>query len=127
MRRCWPPRAIVVVTAHWETDWPTLSANPAPPMIYDFGGFPEALYRISYAARGEAEVATHAMSLLRDAGMTASVDEARVFDHGTCVPMMHLFPDANVPIVQLSVQPSRGTAHHVEVGRALAPLRDEGW
>lgn len=119
------PRAIVIATAHWETDQPMLSANPVPPMIYDFGGFPDALYKIRYGAPGAPEVAAQAAAMLNAAGLKAQIDPARGLDHGTWVPLKHMFPAADVPVVQLSVQPARGTAHALQVGRALAALRED--
>jgi 4,5-DOPA dioxygenase extradiol len=120
------PRAVLMVTAHWTTNLPMLSGNAAPPMIYDFGGFPDALYRLKYAAPGAPEIALRARELLAQAGIAASVDGCRGFDHGTWVPLMKLYPAHDVPVVQLSVQPSLDTRHHVKTGRALAALRDEG-
>jgi 4,5-DOPA dioxygenase extradiol len=119
-------RAVLCVTAHWETSMPMLSAAAQPPMIYDFGGFPEALYRIVYAAPGDPAVAQEAQALIAAAGIPSRTDPVRGFDHGTWVPMRAMFPDARVPIVQLSVQPGLGTAHHVAVGRALQSLREKG-
>jgi len=120
------PSAVLMVTAHWETSVPTLSGNPNPPMIYDFGGFPESLYQIRYPAQGEPAVAAQAAALLEAAGIKAAIDAVRGLDHGTWVPLLKLFPDADIPIVQLSVQPSQNPAHHLAVGRALRPLRDGG-
>lgn len=120
------PKAVLMVTAHWETNLPMLSGNASPSMIYDFGGFPDALYKIQYAAPGESDVAARAQALLKDAGFTAGVDGCRGFDHGTWVPLLKMYPDADVPIVQLSVQTAMNPRHHFEVGRALAPLTKEG-
>ena len=120
------PKAVLMVTAHWETNLPMLSGNARPSMIYDFGGFPDALYKIQYAAPGEPGVAARAQSLLKDAGFTAGVDGCRGFDHGTWVPLLKMYPDADVPVVQLSVQTALNPHHHFEVGRALAPLTREG-
>ena len=119
-------RAVIVVTAHWETERPMLSAHANPPMIYDFSGFPEPLYRIRYAAPGAPDVAQAARTCLAAAGIEAALDGCRGFDHGTWVPMRLVFADAKRPIVQLSVQPSRDPAHHLAVGRALAPLCADG-
>jgi 4,5-DOPA dioxygenase extradiol len=120
------PGAVLMVTAHWETQLPMLSGNDAPSMIYDFGGFPHALYKIRYNAPGDPALARHAQALLKAAGITAGIDGCRGFDHGTWVPLLRLYPDADVPIVQLSVQPSTSPQRHLEIGRTLAPLRDEG-
>ncbi len=120
------PRTLLVVTAHWETNLPMFSGSAKPAMIYDFGGFPEALYKIDYPALGAPEVAARAASLLKTAGITAAVDGCRGLDHGTWVPLLRMFPNADVPVVQLSVQPSLGAAHAYRVGEALSSLRDEG-
>lgn len=120
------PTAVLMVTAHWETNLPMLSGNPKPSMIYDFGGFPEALYQINYPAPGAPDVATKAQALLIDAGFTAGIDGCRGFDHGTWVPLLKMYPDADVPIVQLSVQTAMSPHHHHAVGRALAPLANDG-
>lgn len=120
------PKALLVATAHWETNLPMLSGNARPSMIYDFGGFPDPLYKIRYDAPGEPDLAARAHTLLKEAGLTAAIDGCRGFDHGTWVPLLRMFPDADVPVVQLSVQPSLGARHHYRVGQALAPLREEG-
>jgi 4,5-DOPA dioxygenase extradiol len=120
------PKAVLMVTAHWETNLPMLSGNLKPAMIYDFGGFPEALYKINYPAPGAPEIAAKAQALLKAAGFTAGIDGCRGFDHGTWVPLLKMYPDADVPVVQLSVQTMMHPRHHVEVGRALAPLSNEG-
>jgi len=119
------PTAVLMVTAHWETNLPMLSGNERPAMIYDFGGFPDALYHIKYSAPGAPAVAGQALALLKLAGITAAIDDRRGFDHGTWVPLLKMYPEADVPIVQLSVQPSLGPAHHYRVGRALAALREQ--
>ena len=121
-----PPKAVLIATAHWETNLPMLSGSEAPEMIYDFGGFPEALYQINYPAPGAPDIAQRGLALLKEAGLTAAIDGKRGLDHGAWVPLRKLFPDANVPVVQLSVQPALGPRHHYELGRALRPLRDEG-
>ena len=120
------PRAIVCVSAHWEARQPTLSAAPKPATIHDFYGFPEALYRIRYPAPGDPALSARVRSLLTGAGIGAALDEHRGLDHGAWVPLSLAYPAADVPVLQLSVQSSLGAAHHVALGRALAPLRDEG-
>ncbi len=120
------PRVIIVITAHWETNLPMLSGNAKPNMIYDFGGFPDALYQISYPAPGAPDTAALAVARLKAADITAAIDGCRGFDHGTWVPLARMFPNADIPVVQLSVQPTLGVAHAYRVGAALAALRDEG-
>jgi 4,5-DOPA dioxygenase extradiol len=120
------PRAVLMVSAHWETSVPMLTGNPKPETIHDFGGFPPELYKLRYPAPGAPELATQAVSLLKDADITAGVDGCRGLDHGAWVPLRFIYPDADVPVAQLSVQPGLGTARHVELGRALAPLADDG-
>ncbi len=116
------PRAVLIVSAHWETSVPMLTGNPQPATIHDFGGFPAELYQLRYAAPGAPELAAQAVALLKAADITAGVDGCRGLDHGAWVPLRWMYPDADVPVVQLSVQPERGTAHHLRLGGALAPL-----
>lgn len=120
------PAAVLVVTAHWETPVFTVQGNPTPPMLYDYGGFPPETYEIQYPAPGDPALADRVTRLLTDAGIANARDDARGFDHGTFVPMYVMFPEANVPIVQLSILRSFDPDQHLAAGRALAPLRDEG-
>ena len=120
------PKAILVATAHFESEAPLLSADEKPQMIYDFGGFPKPLFEIVYPAPGAPELALRATQLLRDTGYKAHAVVNRGFDHGTWVPLSLMYPGADIPVVQISVQPELGSAHHVDLGRALAPLREEG-
>ncbi|SBV96661.1 4,5-DOPA dioxygenase extradiol-like protein [uncultured Alphaproteobacteria bacterium] len=120
------PAAIAVVTAHWETDRPAVGGAAAPRTIHDFGGFPEALYRIRYAAPGAPELAQRIAQNLHDAGLDAAVDPARGLDHGVWVPLSLLFPAAEIPVVPISVQPHLGPDHAVRIGQALAALRNQG-
>jgi 4,5-DOPA dioxygenase extradiol len=120
------PRAVLIASAHWETAVPMLTGNAKPETIHDFGGFPDELYRIRYAAPGAPDLAAEAVSLLKTAGITAGVNGCRGLDHGAWVPLSWMYPDANLPVVQLSLQPELGPGRHVELGRALAPLADDG-
>jgi 4,5-DOPA dioxygenase extradiol len=119
------PRAAVVATAHWVTPAPSVSAAQAPETIYDFGGFEPELYEMKYPAPGAPDIARGVAEKLASHGLDVSVDATRGYDHGVWVPLMLLWPDADVPVVPLSVQPRAGAAHHLAVGRALAGLADE--
>jgi len=120
------PRAVLIASAHWETALPMLTGAEKLETIHDFGGFPDELYRIRYDAPGAPELAHEAAALLREAGMTPSVNACRGIDHGAWVPLKWMYPARDVPVVQLSVQPHLGTAHHLALGRALAPLAERG-
>ena len=120
------PRAVLIASAHWETSVPMLTGSPRPETIHDFGGFPEELYALRYAVRGAPELAASAVDLLKKAGIAAGVDGCRGLDHGAWVPLRWMYPRADVPVVQLSLQPALGAAHHLRLGRALAPLADDG-
>ena len=120
------PRAILAVSGHWETAEFTVQTHPNPPMLYDYGGFPEFTYHVQYPAPGAPEVAARVAELLDAAGMPTHADPRRGFDHGVFAPMVVAYPDADVPIVQLSIKRSFDPAEHLAAGRALAPLRDEG-
>jgi 4,5-DOPA dioxygenase extradiol len=120
------PRAVLLASAHWETSLPTLTGNAKPETIHDFGGFPDALFQVRYPAPGAPELATEAAALLKGAGITAGINGCRGLDHGAWVPLRWMYPDADVPVVELSLQPEMGTARHVELGRALAPLSENG-
>ena len=125
-RRLGKPRAILISSAHWEADSPTLGGTAKPQTIHDFYNFPEPLYRLRYPAPGAPEVAQRAQGLLKDAGIRASIDGSRGLDHGAWTPLLYAYPDADVPVVQISVQPALGPRHHVQLGNALRPLTEEG-
>jgi len=121
-----PPKALLVVSAHWEEDVPSVMTSPAPPMLFDYYGFPEASYQLSWPAPGSPGLAARARGLLDEAGIPNGEDASRGFDHGTFVPLMLTYPKAEVPAIQLSLRRGLDPAQHIEIGRALQPLRDEG-
>ncbi len=120
------PKAILVASAHWETERPAVSGATRPDTIHDFGGFPPEFYRVTYPAPGAPDLATRVAGLLGEAGMHADIDTRQGLDHGSWVPLRLMYPDADVPVAQLALQHHLGTGHHLRLGRALAPLRDEG-
>ena len=120
------PKAILVISAHWETPTFRLTGGEHPPLIYDYYGFPEHTYRLQYPAPGAPALAHRAAALLRDAGLPADEDAERGFDHGVFIPFMLVDPAAAIPVVQLSLRAGLDPAVHLAAGRALAPLRDEG-
>ena len=121
-----PPRAILVISAHWEARQPTASLSGAPETIHDFSGFAPQLKRMQYPAPGAPALAERAVALLRDAGIAAELHPNRGLDHGSWVPLSVLYPKATVPVTQLSLIHNGSVAQHVALGEALAPLRDEG-
>ena len=120
------PSAVLLISAHWQTSVPTLTSGARPQLIYDYGGFPPESYQYTYAASGDGALAKRAASLLQTAGITARLDESRGWDHGVFVPMMLMWPKADVPIVCLSLLNEPDPAKHFELGRVLRPLREEG-
>jgi len=120
------PEAILVMSAHWETDASATSAALKPETIHDFHGFPEELYRMRYPAPGAPDLAREAVSLLHDVGLSAKTAADRGLDHGAWVPLMLMYPDADIPVTQLAVQTRLGPTHHLRLGEALRPLRDQG-
>jgi aromatic ring-opening dioxygenase catalytic subunit (LigB family) len=120
------PKAVVVISGHWESDAFSATGHPHPPLIYDYYGFPEHTYRIQYPAPGAPELAREIAELLTQHGISARTDPARGFDHGVFIPFKVIYPDAAVPLVQLSLKAGLDPAAHIELGRALAPLRRQG-
>ena len=120
------PEAILVITAHWEEEVATVSSSPAPGMFYDYYGFPPESYKFQYPASGSPELANTIASLLAAAGVESRLDPHRDFDHGTFVPLMLMYPQADIPVVQLSLLKNLNPAAHIALGAALAPLREQG-
>jgi len=120
------PKAILIASAHWETDIPAVTGAAKPETIHDFYGFPKPLYEIQYPAPGSPEVASKALQLLKKRNFKAAEDPSRGLDHGAWSPLLYMYPKADVPVVQVAVQTPLGPRHHVELGRALAPLAQEG-
>ncbi len=120
------PRAVLMISAHWEEPEFTLMAHPNPPMLYDYSNFPENTYRVQYPAPGSPQLARRVRGLLEAAGMLARLDTQRGFDHGTFVPIAVMYPQADVPVLQLSLKAGLDPEQHLAAGRALALLRSEG-
>ena len=120
------PKAIIVVSAHWETRGFTFGAAARPTMIYDYSGFPPHTYQLNYPIAGAPALAARAAALLRSKGLEASIDEARGIDHGLFIPMMLSFPEADILMIEMSVEKTYDPQLHLDAGKALAPLRSEG-
>jgi aromatic ring-opening dioxygenase catalytic subunit (LigB family) len=120
------PKALLVISAHWEAGEPTVMTAARPPMLYDYYNFPPESYRITWPAPGSPALAQRVRDLLGAAGIASATDPERGFDHGTFIPLKVAFPDANIPTVQLSLRADLDPEAHLAIGRALAPLRDEG-
>ena len=120
------PKAVLVITGHWEADEFTVSTSAHPPMVYDYYGFPEHTYHLKYPAPGEPGLAAEVKALLERAGIECREDGNQGFDHGTFVPLGLMYPNADMPIVLLSIKSTYDPAEHVRVGQAIASLRDEG-
>jgi 4,5-DOPA dioxygenase extradiol len=119
------PSAILVASAHWETRVPTLNAVARNETIHDFYGFPPALFAMRYEPPGAPALAETAAKLLSAAGLQSAIDPARGLDHGTWVPLSLMYPEAAIPVLQVSIQSELDPAHHLRLGRALAPLREQ--
>jgi 4,5-DOPA dioxygenase extradiol len=124
-RRLPRPHAILIASAHWETNLPMLTGSEKPETIHDFTNFPQPLYRLRYPAPGAPEVARRAQALLKDAGFTAGIDGCRGLDHGAWSPLLYMYPEADIPVVQISIQPGLGPRHHVKLGSAITKLSEE--
>lgn len=120
------PEAVLMISAHFEAPVPTVTSAGRPETIHDFGGFPRALYELTYPAPGSPALAESVAGLLEAAGWTVRGDPERGLDHGAWVPLMLMYPAAEVPVVQLSIDSRRGAAYHYQLGELLRPLRDQG-
>jgi aromatic ring-opening dioxygenase catalytic subunit (LigB family) len=120
------PRAVLVISGHWERDEFTVGSSVRPPLIYDYSGFPRHTYELKYDAPGSPALAQRVRELLAEAGIPARLDAERGFDHGVFIPFKLIYPNADVPIVQLSLRAALDPAAHIRVGEALAKLRNEG-
>jgi 4,5-DOPA dioxygenase extradiol len=120
------PRAILMLSAHFEAPTATVTTSPAPETIYDFGGFPEELYQLKYPAPGDPGLANRVGALLKAHGIPARTNPGRGLDHGAWVPLSLMYPKADVPVVQLSLDSRKGTEYHFRLGDLLRPLRHEG-
>jgi aromatic ring-opening dioxygenase catalytic subunit (LigB family) len=120
------PRAILVVSGHWETPGLTLTGSVAPPLVYDYYGFPPDTYQLRYPAPGDPALAGEVAALLKEQGFEAGLDPARGLDHGVFVPLKVVYPEASIPVVELSLDARLDPAYHLAVGRALRGLRERG-
>lgn len=120
------PKAVLVVSGHWEAPAFTVQASPRPSMVYDYTGFPAHTYQVTYPAPGAPALAARVEALLEAAGIPAASDDRRGYDHGTFAPLVAMYPEADVPVLQLSLKAGYDPAAHLAAGRALAPLRAEG-
>ncbi len=120
------PKAVLVISGHWEAYRPTLNVAEKPLLLFDYYGFPEHTYRLKYPVPGAPQLAPRVRELLEEAGFETDVDAKRGLDHGVFVPFMLIYPKADVPVLQLSLQQGLDARLHLDMGRALAPLRDQG-
>jgi aromatic ring-opening dioxygenase catalytic subunit (LigB family) len=121
-----PPRALLIVSGHWEEARPTVMTSSRPPILYDYYGFPPESYTITWPAPGAPWLAARVRELLSERGIASSEDPNRGYDHGTFIPLKLTYPDAEIPTLQLSLVEGLDPEEHLALGRALAPLRDEG-
>ncbi len=120
------PKAILMISGHWEQDDFAVMGAAHPPMVYDYGGFPDFTYQIKYSAPGAPAIAARVVELLKAAGLPTHLDTSQGFDHGVFAPMQIMYPNADMPLFEVSLKHKYDPAAHFALGRALAPLRDEG-
>ncbi|MCJ8324772.1 MAG: dioxygenase [Rhizobiales bacterium] len=120
------PKAILMISGHWEADIPTIQTGLAPPMLFDYHGFPPHTYELKFPAAGAPDLATRVADLLQQNGIKTTTDAQHGYDHGTFVPLLVALPNADIPVVQLSIYSHMDAKAHIELGQALEPLRDEG-
>jgi aromatic ring-opening dioxygenase catalytic subunit (LigB family) len=120
------PTSVLLISAHWEADSFTVSGSSDPALLFDYSGFPAHTYQLQYAAPGNPALARTVQEMLLSNGISCCMDAERGLDHGAFVPLKLVFPDADIPVVQLSLKRSLDAAEHLAVGRALAPLRTQG-
>jgi aromatic ring-opening dioxygenase catalytic subunit (LigB family) len=120
------PNAVLVISGHWENPVPTVNVSAKPGLLFDYYGFPDHTYRLKYPAAGAPQLAERVRRLLADAGFESDAESKRGLDHGVFIPFLLIYPNADVPILQLSLQASLDPGLHLALGRALAPLRDQG-
>lgn len=120
------PKAILIISGHWEEDQVTVQSNPAPGMIFDYSGFPPSTYELKFPAKGSPELASRVSDLLDENNIANTKDTTRGFDHGVFIPLLVAMPNADIPVVALSLRTDMDAGKHIEIGKALQPLRDEG-
>ena len=120
------PKAVLVISGHWEAERPTVNTGGRPPLLFDYYGFPEHTYRLTYPVPGSPQVARRVREVLAAAEIASDEDPERGLDHGVFIPFKLIYPDADIPMVQLSLNRSLDAGTHLNIGRALIPLRDEG-
>ena len=121
-----PPRAVLVVSAHWQEPVPTVLSGQQPPILYDYAGFPTESYELTWPAPGAPSLAVRVCELLDEKGVATQANPDRGFDHGTFIPLKLTYPKADIPTTQVSLKRGLDPEEHLDMGRALAPLRDEG-
>lgn len=120
------PKALLIISAHWEAPTPTVTSQAKPDLIYDYYGFPKHTYELKWPVDGAPHLAHHVQDLLNSANLKCASDADRGLDHGTFVPLLLSFPNADIPTIQLSLCDDLDAHHHLAIGKALAPLRNEG-